>query len=134
MNRNRLKNDSSTVCEGAVTPKRNRRRHPRIYHPVEVNYRVGENSYSDYTRSLSLGGLYIKTDRPLRVGSIFQVGFTLPDIGHPFLAWGMVIWKKVIEDVHGPPGMGVRFYDMTPDDERAMLQYLALSQKTTKGY
>lgn len=134
MLRDRWKTGTASVGEEGFKNNRNKRRYPRIYHPIEVNYRVGDNSYRDSTLSLSLGGLYIKTDRPLRVGSIFQVDFTLPEVGHPFLAWGMVIWKKVIEDAHGPPGMGVRFYDMTPEDERAMLQYIALSQKTTKGY
>ncbi|UCF88159.1 MAG: PilZ domain-containing protein [bacterium] len=112
----------------------NHRRHPRIYLPVEVNYHVGEDLYRETTLSLSMGGLYVKTDRPLEVGSIFHVDFKLPDYEHLFKAWGMVIWKKMVEDVHGPPGMGVKFYDVSVEDKRALLHYLAGSQKTRGGY
>ena len=84
--------------------------------------------------SLSMGGLYIKTDRPLEVGSLFRVDFTLPGFDHFFEARGKVIWKKTVPDVHGPPGMGIKFYDVHEDDKRALLQYLAKSQITHYRY
>ena len=112
----------------------NHRRHPRIYRPIEVNYHVGEESYRDSTMSLSMGGLYVKTDRPMEVGSLFHVDFTLPGFDYLFKAWGKVIWIKTVEDTHGPPGMGVKFLNVHDDDKRALLQYLAGSQMTKGGY
>lgn len=112
----------------------NRRRHPRIYRPVQVHYRYGQEQYSEFTMSLSMGGLYVKTPRPLEVGSIFLLNFTLPDLRHDFHIRGQVIWKKFLEDEHGPPGMGVKFMDAAEEDRRALLTYLGLSQMTRKGY
>jgi uncharacterized protein (TIGR02266 family) len=108
----------------------NRRRHPRIYRPVEVNYYFGNDSYTESTMSLSMGGLYVKTDRPLQVGTLFRVDFCLPGFDHPFKVRGQVIWKKEIPDTNGPPGMGIKFYDVHEDDKRALIQYLANSQLT----
>jgi len=112
----------------------NRRRHPRIYRPIQVNYYFGDEFFSEHTISLSMGGLYVKTTRPLKVGSIFLLDFTLPEIDHPFRIRGQVIWKKFREDQNGPPGMGIRFMDSGEYDKKVLLQYLAHSQMTQKGY
>jgi len=113
---------------------KNKRRHPRIYRPIEVNYHFGDELFSEHTFSLSMGGLYVKTPRPLRTGSIFLLDFTLPGFDHPFQIRGEVIWKKFTEDQHGPPGMGIKFMDTQEEDKRALLQYLAHTQMTLKGY
>lgn len=115
-------------------PTANLRRHPRIYEPVEVNYYQGEHSFSASTKSLSMGGLYVKTDRPLDVGSLFLVDFSLPGCTHNFRIRGEVIWRKTSGDDHGPSGMGVRFLDVREDDKRAFLNYLGNAQVTRKGY
>ena len=86
------------------------------------------------TMSLSMGGLYVRTYRPLEVDSMFLVDFTLPDFDHLFKTRGKVIWKKTAVDSNGPPGMGVKFIDVREDDKRALLQYLVGSQKTRQGY
>ena len=108
----------------------NRRRYPRIYRPVEVYYYFGSDSYTESTMSLSMGGLYVKTDRPLQVGSLFRLNFSLPDFDHLFKVRGQVIWKKEVPDTYGPPGMGIKFYDVAEEDKRAIVQYLANSQLT----
>ena len=113
---------------------KNSRRHPRIYRPVEVNYHFGDELFREHTVSLSMGGLYIRTARPLKVGSMFQLDFTLPDLDHPFNIKGEVIWKKFVEDTNGPPGMGIKFMEAREDDKKALLQYLGHSQMTHRGY
>lgn len=121
------------ICKGGTT-LRERRRHPRIYQPIEVHYHHGHRSRTDRTVSLSMGGLYIRTDRPLEVGSTFDFAFRLPDLDHPFRVTGEVIWKKFFPDTHGPPGMGVRFLDASEEDRQALLRFLAHSQITRRGY
>jgi len=115
-------------------PYGERRRHPRILRPVEVNYSVGNEFYSEHTVSLSMGGLYVKTSNPPKIGSIFLLDFTLPDFDHSFKIRGKVIWKKFTEDNNGPPGMGIKFMDAREDDKKALLQYLGYTQMTQKGY
>jgi uncharacterized protein (TIGR02266 family) len=112
----------------------NHRRHPRIHRPVEVNYYFGENLFKEFTRSLSMGGLYVKTAQPLEVGSLFCVDFNLPGFDHLFKVRGKVIWIKVAEDVNGPPGMGIKFLDVPESDKRTLLQYIAASQVTQQEF
>ena len=113
---------------------KNKRRHPRIYRPVEVNYHFDNELFSEHTFSLSMGGLYVKTSRPLKTGSIFLLDFRLPGFDHSFKIRGKVIWKKFIEDQHGPAGMGVKFMDSQEEDQKALVRYLAHTQMTQKGY
>jgi uncharacterized protein (TIGR02266 family) len=108
----------------------NHRRHPRIHRPVEVNYYFGENLFREFTMSLSMGGLYVMTAQPLEVDSLFRVDFNLPGFDHLFKIRGKVIWKKVAQDVNGPPGMGIQFFDVPESDKRTLLQYIAASQVT----
>jgi uncharacterized protein (TIGR02266 family) len=115
-------------------PSEKRRRHPRIYRPVKVNYSFEEELFTKPTMSLSMGGMYLKTVRPLEIGSIFPLDFTLPDFDHDFQIKGKVIWNKITEDEHGPPGMGIKFIDAREDDKKALLQYLGFSQMTQRGY
>ncbi len=110
------------------------RRHPRIHRPVEVNYYAGNEFYSEHTVSLSMGGLYVKTAQPLEVGSLFRVDFNLPGFDHLFKMRGKVIWIKVVEDVNGPPGMGIKFLDVPESDKRTLLQYLGASQVTQQVF
>jgi len=110
------------------------RRHPRIHRPVEVNYYVGGELFREFTMSLSMGGLYVKTSSPPKIGTIFLLDFTLPEFDHSFQIRGKVIWKKIAEDNHGPPGMGIKFMDAREDDKKALLQYLGYTQMTQKGY
>ena len=84
--------------------------------------------------SLSMGGLYVKTSQPLEIGSLFLVDFTLPGFDYLFKAQGKVIWEKMAEDAHGPPGMGIKFYDVPEDDKRTLLQYIVNSQITHQKY
>jgi len=116
-----------------MDPK-NRRRHPRIYSPIEVNFNFENEIFSEHTVSLSMGGLYVKTSNPLEVGSIFPLDFTLPDYDHTFNVTGKVIWKKTTEDKNGPPGMGIKFMDARPQDKDALLHFLVRTQVTYKGY
>ena len=75
-----------------------------------------------------MGGLYVETKRPLEIGSVFPLDFTLPNFDHEFQLKGKVIWKKITEDEYGPPGMGVKFKNAREDDKKALLQYLGYSR------
>ena len=81
-----------------------------------------------------MGGLFVKTAQPLQVGSIFVVDFNLPGFDHLFKIRGKVIWKKFAEDVHGPPGMGIKFFDVPEADKRTLLQYLGAAKITQQEF
>lgn len=111
-----------------------RRIHPRINVSIEIFFDLGMESFTEFTINLSPGGLYVKTNRPLDIGSIITAKFALPGFDHSFNIQGKVVWKKTYENEEGPPGMGIEFIDQTRENEAVLLQYVARSQLTQKGY
>jgi type IV pilus assembly protein PilZ len=68
--------------------------------------------FADYTKNISKGGTFIKTTRPLQVGSRCQFALSLPALPEPLLLEGEVTWVLAAEDAPergAEPGMGVRF-------------------------
>ena len=77
---------------------------------VRVEYSHIEDFLVDYTSNHTIGGMFIKTDRPLGVGTRFLLRFQLPGTGRAIEAEAQVRWTLPVE-VAAPmtPGMGVRF-------------------------
>lgn len=77
--------------------------------------------------NLSKGGVFIRTDLPLPPGSKVDFAFTLPTSGSIVHAEGMVVWtrkrgmKPMSSLPHHPPGMGVQFLKLEPEDVEAIL-------------
>lgn len=83
--------------------------------------------FADYTKNISKGGTFIKTDRPLPVGTEFLFRLTLPKRDRPFELKGTVIWTNQPAEVQHPEvdqmGMGIRFiFDTNGERERFELE------------
>jgi len=69
--------------------------------------------FADYTKNISKGGTFIKTERPLPVGTEFLFRLTVPKREGPFVLRGAVIWTNRAEERQQPEveemGMGIRF-------------------------
>jgi len=68
--------------------------------------------FADYTKNLSKGGMFIKTTRPLEIGSRCQFSLSLPALAEPVLLEGEVAWILGPQDAQkrgADPGMGIRF-------------------------
>jgi len=68
--------------------------------------------FADYTKNLSKGGTFIKTPRPLPIGSRYQFSFTLPALSEPLVLEGEVSWTVPPEAAQArneDPGMGIKF-------------------------
>ena len=69
--------------------------------------------FADYTKNISKGGTFIKTEHPLPVGTRFVFSLSLPSRVQPFELMGVVVWTNQSGDVRrtdiGDHGMGVRF-------------------------
>jgi type IV pilus assembly protein PilZ len=93
----------------------------RIPIRIIVEYASVAEFLEDYTSNLSLGGMFIKTDHPLDVGTRFRLRFRVPGRTRPVETYGEVRW------VEGPPspGMGVAFDDLGPTDLRDVEAWLA---------
>jgi type IV pilus assembly protein PilZ len=69
---------------------------------------------SDYTHNLSRGGTFIRTDRPLDVGTVLSFTIRAPGLGEPIVLRGVVRWVVAAGQANAgrPAGMGIAFaYD-----------------------
>jgi type IV pilus assembly protein PilZ len=89
--------------------------------PIElkVEYRRLNGFFADYTRNISKGGTFIKTQRPLDLGTEFIFALVVPTFDQPLRLRGTVQWivsqEQATED--SPAGMGIRFL-YASDQER----------------
>jgi len=80
---------------------------------LKVEYKRMNTFFADYTKNISKGGTFIKTERPLPVGTEFLFKLNLPQRAEPFVLKGAVIWTNQASEVQRPDnpqmGMGIRF-------------------------
>ena len=76
--------------------------------PIElkVDYKKMNSFFADYTKNISKGGTFIKTKKPLPIGTQFLFKLTVPRRDNPFELLGEVVWSTSTGD---DPGMGIRF-------------------------
>jgi type IV pilus assembly protein PilZ len=82
------------------------RRHPRAPIELEVRYQRLNSFFADYTRNVSKGGLFVKTERALPVGTRFLFRLALPGGAGALELSGEVVHADPQGDA---PGMGLRF-------------------------
>ena len=100
-----------------MAPPEELRRGPRAPLRLRVGYEQMNTFFADYTKNFSQGGTFIKTPRPLEVGSRCQFSFSLPALADPLVIEGEVAWILKPEDAErrgGEAGMGIRF--VSPDE------------------
>jgi type IV pilus assembly protein PilZ len=96
-----------------------RRREARAPIELKVEYKRLNTFFYDYTKNISKGGTFIKTEKPLDVGTIFLFKLMLPMQTEPLALRGEVRWvvkdgsplPPQVPEGHDP-GMGIKFvYD-----------------------
>jgi uncharacterized protein (TIGR02266 family) len=93
------------------------RKHLRVVAYFAIQYRVQESLFKAYSYTLSEGGLYIRTTRPMPCGTELEVTFNLPDSSERIRAKAEVVHVHEQVDFHlYPPGMGVRFTEISRED------------------
>jgi type IV pilus assembly protein PilZ len=90
-----------------------------------VEYESTADFLVDYTANISIGGMFIKTDRPLEVGARFRLRFQLPRLPRPIDTMAIVRWSLRPEEA-GPmtAGMGIRFETLAPADREEVERLL----------
>lgn len=102
-----------------------RRRATRTPIELRVDYKRLNSFFADYTKNISRGGTFIKTDKPLPVGTDFSFQLRVPGMAAPLILKGRVQWvvKKDLADPSRQTGMGIGFvYDS--EAERARVESL----------
>ena len=78
----------------------------RVPIELKVDYKKMNSFFADYTKNISKGGTFIKTKKPLPVGTQFLFKLTVPHREAPFELLGEVAWARADGE---DPGMGIRF-------------------------
>ena len=100
------------------------RRSERLAVKVKVTYQSLDDFLSDYTANVSLGGMFIQTERPLAKGSRFRLRFDIPGHARPVETTATVRWVQQGADGL-TAGMGVVFDELTDVEQRRVASWLA---------
>src|SRR3954463_14413182 len=71
-----------------------RRREARAPIELKVEYKRLNTFFYDYTKNISKGGTFIKTEKPLDIGTIFLFKLQVPSREAPFALRGEVRWGR----------------------------------------
>lgn len=89
-------------------------RPPRI--PVEHEYGVTEEHVGQFVTNVSRSGAFIRTKRPLPVGSTVDLNFTIVD-DDLYTIEGV---GEVVRASSDPLGMGVQFVSLTAESKKVL--------------
>ncbi len=103
------------------------RSEPRVPKVMSITYKEREAFINAYTANASNGGLFIKTEKPLKIGFQFILKLQLPGVPNPLQIKSEVRWTRSPEKAQPgqPTGMGVQFLEISENDTRVLKKCLA---------
>ena len=101
--------------EGNFDDDEERRRFGRSDLLVQVEYSTVDEIFSEFTRDINEGGLFIETEKPRPTGTEVAMRFSLPGNHEPLQTIGRVVWVRSASD-QVPAGMGIEFDELTSED------------------
>ncbi|MBN2803580.1 MAG: TIGR02266 family protein [Deltaproteobacteria bacterium] len=106
-----------------MTDSNDKRNAPRAPIDLKVEYRRLNTFFADYTKNISRGGTFIKTDNPLKPGTEFLFKLQIPSLDEPIALIGQVKWTVQTDAAtdDSPAGMGIKFIYKN-QDERDMIE------------
>lgn len=101
---------------------RERRESGRAALELTVEYERLNALLSDYTHNISQGGTFIRTDRPLPVGTVLSFTIQAPQLEEGIVLGGVVRWVVELPQSRAdrPAGMGIAFVYDAPDEKEAV--------------
>jgi len=92
-----------------------RRRSERAGLTVRVDYSTIDELFSEFTRDINEGGLFIETEKPQEMGTEVSMLFNLPGTEEPVRTVGRVV--RISNGEGGSTaGMGIEFDELTAHD------------------
>ena len=102
-------------------PEVDRRRTSRAAVTVRIDYSTVDEMFSEFTRDINEGGLFIETEKPHEPGTEVAMQFHLPGTDEVLQTLGRVV--RVSRGAPGmTPGMGIEFDELAPEDRRRIDQ------------
>jgi len=109
------------ACDNGSDESERRRSH-RTDLIVRIDYATVDELFSEFTRDINEGGLFIETEKPKLIGTEVTMRFNLPGSGDGVETIGRVV-RISSGDEFSPPGMGIEFDELT-DADRARINEL----------
>jgi uncharacterized protein (TIGR02266 family) len=99
---------------------------------VRISFKSESDFFRAYIGNLAKGGLFVKTMKILPVDTFLNVEFSLPNRNQMIHTTGKVVWtrSKDKSSEKMPPGIGIQFVDIDPEDERLLKNYMAAFQSS----
>ncbi len=112
----------SNLGMGMPEESSERRESGRAPLELPVEYERLNTLLSDYTHNISQGGTFIRTDRPLQVGTAICFTIRAPQLEPPILLRGVVRWVVDAKQAGSdrPAGMGIAFVYDSPQEKEAV--------------
>ena len=114
-----------------------RRRFVRLDTRLEVSYSVLPSGKMEgaSTKDISGSGVCLFTNQVLPAGTHLQVSMKLPDRDKPVNFTAEVVWSEAYEVIgkterRRAAETGVRFLEVSPQDQDAVMQHVILSLKS----
>lgn len=96
-----------------------RRVEPRRPIELKVEYKRLNTFFADYTKNISRGGTFIKTRRPLPIGTEFLFKLFVPGRAEPLTIHGEV--QRIVDEAPGEDqGMAIKFVYREGDPQEAI--------------
>lgn len=108
---------------------------PRAPIKVLVDYKDSDVFLFDYTQNISRTGLFLETTKTLPIGTTVLLSFTLPQSPRLITTLGEVVWSQRSSPRGSSPipGMGIRFREMSQEDERLIAEYIKRFEQSASG-
>jgi type IV pilus assembly protein PilZ len=96
---------------GSESPDSDKRGEDRAAIQLRVDYKRLNTFFADYTKNISKGGTFIRTVKPLDVGTEFIFVLSVPSHNKQLELKGEVVWvvAEDTSDATNPAGMGIKF-------------------------
>ena len=101
----------------------------RISAEVEVHFKNYDQFFKEYSKDISKGGIFIKTEEPFKPQTVLEVKLFLPGEKEPLNAVGEVVHiidPETAQERGWEPGMGVHFVDFEETMQNRLIKYIAM--------
>jgi type IV pilus assembly protein PilZ len=115
----------SVPDDGDLDPSSlNRRRSNRFEVTWQVDCETEDTFLYAYITNISEMGIFVKTEKPLAVGTELVLRFAPPATEKTFVLRGIVQWINPVRPLgeNLNPGMGIRFQSLKPDDRELIVE------------
>jgi Tfp pilus assembly protein PilZ len=93
------------------------RENPRKPCLINANYNILNKDYKSYILDISIGGVFIETDKKFTIGQKIGLNFMLPNHQKPFKINGTISWGN-------PRGFGVKFDEIPAPQGKILRSYV----------